>query len=123
MAIILNNESRVILLSDAHRTVRLFSGVNVIDNAVWLRIRPNVAERIGDKRDDKSFTEIGVEIKTDKGKTTIVAKEITDLDVKLASELIGKTLDVEVLTAWKKKVSREDLRAEILSQIEKMEKR
>lgn len=123
MAIILNNESRVILLNDGHRTVRLLSGVNVVDNAVWLRVRPNVADRIGDKRDDKSFTEIGVEIKNDKGKTTVVAKELTELDVKLASELIGKTLDVEVLKAWKSKVSREDLRAEILSQIEKMEAR
>lgn len=123
MAIILNNESRVILLNYGHRTVRLLSGVNVVDNAVWLRVRPNVADRIGDKRDDKSFTEIGVEIKNDKGKTTVVAKELTELDVKLASELIGKTLDVEVLKAWKSKVSREDLRAEILSQIEKMEAR
>lgn len=123
MAIILNNESRVILLNDGHRTVRLFSGVNVVDNAVWLRVRPNVADRIGDKRDDKSFTEVGVEIKNDKGKTTVVAKDLTELDVKLASELIGKTLDVEVLKAWKSKVSREDLRAEILSQIEKMEAR
>lgn len=123
MAIILNNESRVILLADGHRTVRMLSGVNVIDNAVWLRLRGGVADRIGEKRDDKSFTEVGVEIKNDKGKVTIIAKDLAELELKLASELIGKTLDVEVLKEWKKKVSREDLRAEILTQIEKMEAR
>ena len=123
MAIILNNESRVILLADGHRTVRMLSGVNVIDNAVWLRLRGGVADRIGEKRDDKSFTEVGVEIKNDKGKVTIIAKDLGELELKLASELIGKTLDVEVLKEWKKKVSREDLRAEILTQIEKMEAR
>ena len=123
MAIILNNESRVILLADGHRTVRMLSGVNVIDNAVWLRLRGGVADRIGEKRDDKSFTEVGVEIKNDKGKATIIAKDLAELELKLASELIGKTLDVEVLKEWKKKVSREDLRAEILTQIEKMEAR
>lgn len=124
MAIIVNNESRVILLSDKNRVLRFLSGVNVVDNDVWMRVREGVIDRLGDKRDDKNFTEVGIEIKTEKGKAPVlVAKDISDLDVKLASTLISQTLDVDVLKAWKTKVSREDLRAEILSQIEKMEER
>ena len=126
MAIIVNNESRVLIIADGHRVVRLTPGANQLDNEQWSRVRVHVADRIGDKKDDKSITEVGVESKKGTGKDakeTFVYKDINELGVKEASELVAKTLDVTVLKAWKKKVTREDLRAEILTQIENMEKR
>lgn len=126
MAIIVNNESRVLILADGHRVVRLTPGANQLDNDQWARVRAHVLDRLGEKKDDKSITEIGVEAKKGTGKDakeTLVCKDINELSVKDASELVAKTLDVSVLKAWKKKVTREDLRAEILTQIENMEKR
>ena len=68
MAIIVNNESRVLILADGHRVVRLTPGANQLDNDQWARVRSHVLDRLGEKKDDKSITEIGVEAKKGTGK-------------------------------------------------------
>ena len=120
MAIILNTETRVITVPDDVRPVRLLPGANNVDNAVWERARPHVLTRLG-----VTFTEIGVEVKKDaKGKEAGISfKKFEELSVKEASELVKKTLDVKTLHEWKSATSREDIRREILDQIEEMEKR
>ncbi len=123
MAIIINNAPRVIVCPDGNKTVRMFSGPNLIPDEIWLRVRPNLTDRIGAASEDKTFTEIGMEVKGEKGKQTFTFKSLAQLEVKAASAVIEKCLDVEALEKWKHEVSREDLRLQILNRIEFMLKR
>lgn len=125
------NEARVkIIPSQNGKLITLLPGHNEVNGKDWKAAREMVEADIKSGR----ITEVEpvleeVPVKDDKGKETPAkktviksAKAFKDLEPEEALKIVAETYSLETLEAWRKAERRDELRAALAEQIEKVNK-
>lgn len=97
------------------KKVYLLPGNNKVDAEAWEQLRPHVAELIG-----KTLIEVAGKVTDKDGKVTIEDKDLKDLQIAQAEDVVKKTFSLETLESWKVKETRDSVRLAIMNQIEKV---
>ena len=106
--------------------VHLVPGWNDIDDAVWEKIKPDIADRMKTPETGVAQIEIiTMQQKSDpdgdgKVKVTIVPKPFLKLDSVTACEVVKGTFRKKTLDAWLESDGRSDVRASIMNQLESL---
>jgi len=117
--IIQNTQKHIRGISDPKTgaKVYLLPGNNKVDSKIWEHVRAHVSDAIG-----KTIIEVAGKVTEKEGQMVIEDKDLKDLAVGVAEEVVGKTYNLETLEAWKTKETRDSIRLSIMNQIEKIMK-
>jgi len=117
--------------SKIKKTVKLLPGFNEVPDDEWKEIKQNpmiqkqielgIIVEVAEKKEVKKKVKNG---KGEEIEKTVVesgkAKQLKDLDAEAVVAMVEDTFDVDLLKKWKKEESRDEIRAAIANQLEKI---
>lgn len=114
------NRALMVPIADGLPLLRIFPGVNEVEDATWNKVRDTVKTKL----DAGKLVELHATSKKDqKGVETFTGKTLKDLDHNAAESCVKDCLDRDLLDRWKKLETRDSVRLAISNQLEELLKR